>query len=305
MATQYTGTGQVDDSLVLLMDQSFLIAGGSGDNIVIDQFVDYEESIGAKSIDLTKYAKLSKATSALTETTDPDGVQMSDTKVTLTPEEYGNVVTTTKLGSLQSGGKADLGASAVVGRNAEESQNAIGILAGEAGTNIRLANSAASEAQIVAADVIQPADLAYVYNRLSRSNVVPFDGGNYVALVHPDVADDLVALAGWYDIQKYSDAVEVLNNEIGTYKGFRFVKSSGVTINADAGASNVDTYHSQFFGRNALGKASSYEMTQMITGPFDKLQRFVHLGWYGVFDYAIVDQDAHWIITSASSFGAN
>lgn len=305
MATQYSGTSQVDDSILTLMDQAFLISGGSGDNIIIDQFVDYKRSIGAKSIDLTKYAKLAKVTSALSETVDPDGVQMSDTKVTLTPAEYGNVVTTTKLASIQSGGKADLGASAVVGMNAAESLNALGIVAGEAGTNVRMANSAANEGAIAAGDTVQAGDLAYVYNRLSRANVLPFDGGFYVAIVHPDVADDIALISGWSDVQKYADAFQILKNEVGMYKGFRFIKSTGVTVNADAGASAVDTYHSQFFGRNALGKAVSRDVSQMVTGPFDKLQRFVHLGWYGMVDYSIIDQDAHWLITSSSSYGSN
>ncbi len=303
MADVISTASSFDDSQIALMDQAFIVS--SSDAIVIDQFVDYERSIGAKSIDLTKYPKLSKATSALTDGTDPDAVGMTDSKVTFTPAEHGNVVTTTKLASLQSGGKADLGAARVVGMNMAESLNAIGLQAGEAGSNVRLANSAASEGAIVAGDTVQASDLNYVYNRLARNNIQRFDGDAYVAIVHPDVAEDIKLLSNFEGVQKYADAFTLLRNEIGMYKGFRFVTSTGVSVNSDAGASAVDTYHSQFIGRNALGKAVSYDPELKITGPFDKLGRNVNVGWYAVLDYGIVDQDAHWIITSSSSYGSN
>ena len=29
------------------------------------------------------------------------------------------------------------------------------------------------------------------------------------------------------------------------------------------------------------------------------------IGWYGVYEFGLVDTDAHWIVTSASTVGAN
>jgi len=303
MADQITRAADFDDSQIALMDQAFTIA--ATDAIVIDQFVDYERDIGAKSIDLTNYPKMSRATTPLTDGTDVDRVRLTDTKVTFTPTEYGNVVGVTKLNNLQSGGKAPLGTAAVVGQNMVETMNAVGIIAGEAGTNIRLANGAGSEAAIVAADVIQEADLDYVHNRLSRQNIAFFEGENYIAIAHPDVISDVKLQTGFIAAAKYADAIQLMKNEIGIWKGFRWVRTTGVTVNTDAGAATCDTYHTQFIGHNALGRADSEVPHLTITGPFDRLGRVINLGWYGVTDYGIVDQNAHWIITSASSFGAN
>jgi len=292
-----------DHSLILLMDQAFLVE--ASDAIVIDQLIDYERQIGAKSIDLTKFAKLDKATTPLTDGTDPDRVAMADTKVTLTPAEYGQAVGRTLLASLQTGGKADLGTARVVAQNMVETLNAVGLIAGEAGTNIRLANGAATEAAIAAGDTIQLADLNYVHNRLSRANIMKFESDMYMAICHPDVASDVKGLDDFVAVHKYADTVKLIKNEIGSYAGFRWVVSSGVTVNTDAGAATVDTYHTQFMGQNAMGRAVSKDPTMVISGPFDTLGRILNVGWLGVIQYKIIDQDAHWLITSSSSYGSN
>ena len=303
MADVISTASAFDHSLILLMDQAFLVE--ASDAIVIDQLIDYERDIGAKSIDLTKFAKLAKATTALTDGTDPDRVVMVDTKVTLTPKEYGQAVGRTLLASLQTGGKADVGTARVVAQNMAESLNAVGLIAGEAGTNIRLANGASSEGAIVAGDTIQLADLNYVHNRLSRANIMKFEGDMYMAICHPDVASDIKGLSDFVAVHKYADTVKLIKNEIGSYAGFRWVTSSGVTINADAGASAVDTYHTQFMGMNAMGRAVSKDPTMVISGPFDTLGRILNVGWLFVGEYKIVDQAAHYLITSSSSYGAN
>jgi len=215
------------------------------------------------------------------------------------------VVTTTKLTNLQTGGKADLAAAAVVAMNMVETLNRLGCMALQASTNIRLANSAASEGAIVATDVIKDADLEYVHNRLFRANIPRFEGDLYVAIAHPDIIGDITKSDGWKDVSKYANALSILRNELGIYKGFRWIATAGLEPNEDAGAEGVDTYDTIFLGRNALGKAISLDPGLTITGPFDKLGRMMHIGWYGVLKYGIVDQNSLWQITSASSFGAN
>ena len=303
MTDQITRAADFDDSQIALLDQAFLIA--STDAIVIDQFVDYKKEIGAASIAMDKYPKMSRATTALTDGTDVDRTRLTDTKVTLTPEEYGAVVGVTTLANLQTGGKAPIATAAVVAQNMVETMNAVGIIAGEAGTNIRLANGAASEGTIVAGDIIQPRDLDYVHNKLTRANIQFFEGENYIALAHPDVISDIKLMPEFVAAAKYASAIQLMRNEVGIWKGFRWVSTTGVTVNTDAGAGTVDSYHTQFFGHNALGRADSKVPGLTITGPFDMLGRVINLGWYGVVDYGILDQNAHWIITSASSFGTN
>ena len=60
-------------------------------------------------------------------------------------------------------------------------------------------------------------------------------------------------------------------------------------------------------GYNALGYAESVSNPPhpTLVGETDKLNRFAHFGWYGVFKYGIIEQNAIWVVTSASSFGTN
>ena len=54
-----------------------------------------------------------------------------------------------------------------------------------------------------------------------------------------------------------------------------------------------------------LGLAQNKETQLTMTGPFDKLGRFINIGWVGVFDYSIIRTAAVRQIVSASSKGNN
>jgi N4-gp56 family major capsid protein len=304
--TNLSGVTQLDNSLITEFDQQFIIA--AADQGLMDQFVSYKKMIGAKSIDFPKYAQLALATTPLVEADDPVSEAMSDSQIILTPVEYGNVVTRTKLASLQTGGKADLAAARLVGLNMGRTLDKLAILAGEASTNEIFANGAANEAALVAADTIQAEDVLKAYTQLRAAGVQPLSDGMYVLVLHPHVAHDLKADVGsgsWTDINKYGRPETVLRGEIGMFGGFKVVEDANITINTDAGAAAVDSYHSLCLGFNALGKAVSADPAGVMTGPFDKLNRFVNIGWYGCLQYKIVDTDAIRVITAASSLGTN
>lgn len=300
-----TGAGDLDESNIALMDQQFIIA--NGEQGITDQFVTYKQEIDAETISFNKYARLALATTPLTDKEDVTSEKMVVSTVVLTPAEYGNVVTTTKLVNLQTGGKADVAASRLVGINGGETLDKLAILAGEASANI-LYKGQDSEALIEATDVMDVTFLNTMYNKLARASVIPLEGSLYVAQMHDDCIHDLRASASagsWVDVNKYSNPEDIMRNEVGTLGGFRIIRNNNSTINADGGLATVDTYKSLFMGFNALGKAESSPLMQKITGPFDKLGRFMNVGWYWVGQYKIVDQDAIYLGYSASSVGSN
>jgi len=303
--TNMTGTTQVDNSIIELMDAQFMIA--AAEMGVMDQFVTWRKDIGAKSIEMPKYSQLALQTSALDEDDDVTSEALSDSQILFTPAEYGNVVTLTKLANLQSGGKVDLAAARLVGMNMGRSMNKQAILAAEASSN-ELTVDGGLESALTDADVMTATFLNKLYNKLARTSIAPLQEGMYVAVMHDDVIHDLRNSTGsgsWQDISKYQKSETVLRNEVGSLAGFRIVSDNLISVNADAGASAVDTYHTLCLGFNALGKAVSYEGEMRLTGPFDKLSRFVNIGWYGVHKYGILDTDALWMGTTASSVGAN
>lgn len=300
--TNLTGVTQVDDSVITLNDASFLTAATQGN--VMDQVAEVKIQIGAKSIQFPKFTQLSLATTPLDETEDVTSEAMADAPILLTPAEYGKVVTTTQLASLQTGGQVNLAAATLVGQNMAATKNKLATLALDASTNVITAGGKAL-GDILAADVLSGAILNQAYNKLSRGNIGTIAGGEYVLVAHDDVINDLRAESGWIDVAKYADAVSVLRNEIGMYKGFRVVKNNHATFGDQTGAGTVDIYNSYVVGLNGLGYAESATPGMVATGPFDKLARFVNLGWKGTFTYGLVDTDAVWKIQTASSVGAN
>ena len=256
-----------------------------------------------------KFSNLSNGTSALSDGVEVTSEEMTDSEVNLTLTEYGNVVTTTALGHIVTGGRLNPAAAELIGRNMGTSMDKIAIQTLEAASNELIVTQSA-ESSLTSNDVMTPAYFEKAYNKLRRANIPKLEGNFYVAVLHPDVISDLrdnSSAGDWYDVNKYSRPEIVLQNEIGTFKGFRVIEDSNISINTDAGSTTTDTYHSIFMGYNALGYAQSASKppkATLVSGT-DKLNRFVHLGWYGVFAYGIIDSNAVWLVTSASSYGSN
>jgi N4-gp56 family major capsid protein len=304
--TNLSGTAQLDDSLVQAFDQQFIIAASEQD--VMSQLATYKAEIGATSIKFTKYANLTVDGTPLTETDDVTSEAMADSPIILTPQEQGKAITRTRLASLQSGGKIDAAAAKLVGIHQGRTMNLLATKAVEAGTNVLRANGGARNA-IASTDVTTATYLNKLFNKLSRASIAPLADGMYVAAMHDDCIHDLrnsVGAGSWQDLSKYQDSVAVLRNEVGMLGGFRIVKNNAASLLADAGAGGtVDVYKIACMGFNALGRADSETPHGTLTGPFDKLGRFVNVGWYGVLKFDIVDQDALWVGEVASSVGAN
>ena len=297
-----SGTTELDARLIQAYHASFLISGDLVHGI--QETATFQDSIDGKAEEFVIYSKLTKQTSAMTEDNDSDSESMSDTKKTITPAEYGNVVTTTNLVKLQSGGLSQLGAFAAVGVNARESVEYKMILIGEAGTNELIVTQAA-EASLTASDTLTGAYVAYAQNRLKRLGIP----GPYFAIAHSDVIYDLkieTADTGWMSPNQYNPEgrLEILSGEIGFFGGFRWVESNLVTVNANAGDTNVDTYHCQFYGANAFGFVESRAVHPTLVQN-DKQNRFWHIGWLGCYEFGLVDTNAHTLVTCASSIGDN
>ncbi len=302
--TVLTTTSSVDDSIVLAYDQAFIVASGQNQNL--DQLASYRKVINAKSISLPKYARLAVATTALTETDDVASAALADTGITITPLEYGNVVTTTSLANLQTGGTADLAAAALVGINAGQTRDALAVAALDAGTTVVIGGKAAGS--VLATDTATRSFLNQMYNKLSRSNVPKLAGDAYVMVAHDDVIHDLrndTNAGSWTDVVKYGSPDMVLRNEVGMIAGFRVIRNNQATFADQTGTGLVDLYNSYFLGFNGLGLVESDPVHMTLTGPFDKLSRFMNIGWFGTFKYSIVDSDAVYVGQCASSVGAN
>jgi N4-gp56 family major capsid protein len=302
--TVMTTVTSVDNSVIQAYDAGFIVAAEQGD--VMTPFVQYRANIGAVSIQFPKYGKLAAAITPLTETEDVTSAEVTDSQIILTPVEYGKVVTTTALASLQTGGKVDLAVARLVGDNVAKTMNVLATRTLETSANV-LIPGAGTEAGLLAADVMTGALLNKVYNKMARASIPFVRNGLYVAFMHDDVITDLRAAASagdWTDVVKYADPATALNNEVGVYKGFIIIRNNDCAFADQAGAGTVDAYKSSFLGFNGLGMATSKAPGMVITQN-DKLNRFVNMGWHGVFKFGLIDTDAVWTTLTSSSVGAN
>jgi len=303
--TNMTDTTAVADNLILLWKKEFFISAQDELTKGLHSLVTQISNIAGKTESFTEYDKLTVQTSALTEDAAPTPIEMGDTAHTITPLEFGAVVQRTKLASLQTGGQVDNAAVALAVTNMRESMEKVLILRAEAGSNEITVG--ANEGATVAGDILTKTHVNRVFNKFKRTGI-PRINGSYWCIAHDDVIHDLkqgTSTGDWVNVNQYENSMEVRSGEIGMYGGFRFISSPLVTINADAGNGTVDTYHTTFLGFNAFGYNTSLAPSLRIAEANDNLQRFLNIGWYGVYNYGIVDQAASYLVTSSSSIGSN
>ena len=200
-----SGTAEVPNSIREEYDAEFRVAFAEQGSM--SQLATLKRDIGAKAIHLPKYDQLALAVTPLSEKEDLTSEALVDSKVILTPVEYGNVVTTTKLASLQTGGMVDSAAARMVGINAGRTQNKLAILAVDAGTNIKRVGGYATDAEILVTDTMDGSTMGLAFNALARLNVPELSGGAYFMVAHDDVIHDIREQSGantWQDAHKYA-----------------------------------------------------------------------------------------------------
>jgi N4-gp56 family major capsid protein len=179
-----------------------------------------------------------------------------------------------------------------------------------AGTTVAYVDQTA-RASLVAGNTITSSEIRQGVASL-RGGSAPTIGANYIGIIHPDVAYDLVEQTGTADLRSFQirgDHENVRAGEIGTFDGVTFIQSPRALLVTDGGASTVDAYGTLLLGAGGIGKATSSmfgEEPEVVFGPVtDSLRRFQPVGWYAMCGYGIIRQDALYRIESSSSIGTN
>lgn len=277
---------------------------------VFDQFAKFKPgdlTNPGSPVRFTFWDEMSTATTPLAETTDITPVSLSDSRVDVTPYEYGNgILTTIKIRTDSYVAGFDSDAAGLVARNMVDTIDELARTEMDTGTTVEYVGQA-TEGAITATDVLTANIVRKAHAKLVGLSVLPFDS-NYIWVIHPDVEYDLKTETGdgaWVAPAQYVNTGQIYNNEIGMFGGFRFLTTPRAKLNADGGSTTVDTYTSYAFGKEALAKAESIPAS-MVLGPVtDYLKRWQPLGWYGYFGYGMLREESQRRVVSASSIGAN
>lgn len=216
---------------------------------------------GGKTIEFRKFAALPKATTALTEGVTPDGSSLTVTNITATIKQYGNYVTMSDVLETTAIDNVVVEATQTLGSQAGRTLDTITREVLMGGTNVMFAPTIAggvetavsSRADLDATSIFKP---KYVYRAervLKRMNAPKIDG-KYVAIIHPDVAADIMQDDLFIDVTKYANPQGAFQGEIGTIGNTRFVESSEAKIWKDETCpTGLAVYGILFVAKNAYG----------------------------------------------------
>lgn len=250
----------------------------------------------------------------LSEDIDPDSVAPpAPTRVTITLNEYGNVVLETFRLRQSAFTPPDPTLAYLVGR--DMAANIDGLVQAQlnSATNILFKNGGAwksqansgAEGSVAATDVLDATGVSQASTLLRRRAAHGRDGADqFVGFIHPDVAIDLMTQApsgfAWTNPHQYQDTENIYQAEVGSFMGTRWVQSPNCLTTLD-GVTSGKVYHSYVLGAEALVEAVPVEPHVVIGLKVDKLMRFNPLGWLTFGGWSVFRQEAIEQIRTSSS----
>lgn len=206
-----------------------------------------------KTTEFRAFTKLPKITTQLVEGVTPDGQALDSYTVTSTVKQYGGYVCLTDFIMQTAIDPIAEEALKLIASQGARSMDTVTREIINAGTNVQYGDGTkSSRSSLTASDKLTVLAVRKAVRALKRQDA-PMINGNYVAIVHPDIAFDLMSDSTWVDWQKYTSPEHMYKNEIGQIAGVRFVETTEAKIFTGAGASSADVYSTLIIGEGAYG----------------------------------------------------
>jgi N4-gp56 family major capsid protein len=210
-------------------------------NLVHDQFAQKRPipKNGGKKIEFRKFASLPKALTALTEGVTPDGKKLSVTSIEAEVAQYGDYIVQSDVLELTSIDNTIVEATKILGRQAGLTLDTITRNVMQSGTNVyycpKKDGTAVASRSALTAECKLTVDVVNRVVAILKKNNAPKINGDYVAIIHPLVAYDLMSDPAWIDAHKYTTSENIYNGELGKIGGVRFVESSEAKVYTGTG----------------------------------------------------------------------
>ena len=252
---------------------------------------------------------ISEQTTPLLENIDVDSVTLTSKALTVNMREYGTAVTNTALIRGTSMIAIDPLIAERVGYNAGLSTDTLARVALDATSITYDDGSTASIGSVGDGSADLSGDqLREGVARLRAANVRPMRGGNYVAVISPYQAQQLMSDTtdtGFRWMVGYAGGAGTAGNsifmgEIGTYEGVRLVVNNHLTNQGQG----------YLMGAEALAKAYSTapgfgpDPKVVVSPVVDKLKRFASIGWYHLVGYSVFRAEALLHIKTSANLAA-
>ena len=196
-----------------------------------------QQAMPGSSVVFSIYSDLAQATSTLTETSDVSSIALGNpSQVTVTLNEYGSAVTTTKKLNLTSFNDVDSALADIIAYNAADSiDNVVGQVL-SAGTNVIYSNGPSGTAPtassaVLPVDTMTVADIRNAVVSLRTNKALPRMGELYAAYLHPRQSADLRAetgTGGFQELTKYVERTPFVAGAVGVIEGAFIVETPRV-----------------------------------------------------------------------------
>lgn len=216
-----------------------------------------------KTIEFRTFTPLAKAMTALTEGVTPSGNQLDVTTITATVAQYGDYIVQSDVLELTALDNTILEATKLLGRQAGLTLDTVTRNVLNAGTNVMYAPkinaSTGAETAVTArtgldATAVLTVDLVEQVVTELRAQNAPTIDGDYICILHPYAAYDLMRDPDWRKPHEYVDTENIYAGEIGKIGGCRFVTSTEAKIWRGTGCpSNLSVFSCLFMGDGAYG----------------------------------------------------
>jgi N4-gp56 family major capsid protein len=276
---------------------------------------DIPANSGTDTIKFRKYGSLTAQTTALVEGVTPTGKQLSVTDVTAQISYYGDYIVLTDKVNIETIDPILTETASVLGEQVGDSLDQIMRDILMAGTTIQYASTASQRTDITAAMKLTRAEVKEAVRTLKRNNarpvtsmINPGTGYNtvslnkaFIGIVHPDTTNDLDDAQGWVPVEKYANKSDVMENEIGSLAGVRFIESTNAKVWIAGGSSSADVYGTIIFGMHAFAmtRISGQTLVNIVkplgsAGADDPLNQRATSGWKLTFAGKILQNP--WIV---------
>ena len=248
---------------------------------------------------------LAEQTTPLLENLDVDSITMASKALTVSMREYGTAVTNTALIRGTSMISLDPLIAERVGYNAGISIDTLARVALDV-TSITYDDASTATVGSIGdgSANLSGVMLRQGVARLRAANVRPMRGGNYVAVISPYQAQQLMSEStdtGFRWMVGYNGdntaGNSIFMGEVGTYEGVRLIVNNHLTSQGQG----------YLMGAEALAKAYSTapgfgpNPKTVVAPVVDKLRRFASVGWYHLVGYSVFRADALLHIRTSSS----
>jgi len=265
-----------------------------------------QQAMPGSSVVFSIYSDLAQATTTLTEASDVSSIALGNpNQITVTLQEYGSAVTTTKKLNMTSFNDVDSALADIIAYNAADSIDAVVASVLTSGTNIIYGgNTATSYNTITSAATMRVTDIREAVTELRTNKALPRIGELYAAYLHPRQTADLRAetgTGGFQSLTQYVDRTPFVAGAVGVIEGAFVVETPRVPYAANSGSVNV--YKAVVAGREALAEAQGQDISTVVGPQIDALRRYHTIGWYYFGGFNLLRTSALYQIATSATNG--